>query len=49
MRQRHLTAELSELNAQLPQLYQQVSVRAVITPEQSIYYTDYLSRTHSVR
>jgi len=31
MRQRHLTAEITELNAQLPQLYQQVSVRAVIT------------------
>ena len=31
MRQRHLSAGITKLNAQLPQLYQQVSVRAVIT------------------
>jgi len=53
MRQRQLSAGITELNAQLPQLYQQVSVRAVITRKEhqlhrlSISYTFRALSVHS--
>jgi len=45
MCQRHLSAGITELNAQLPQLYQQVSVRAVITRTEHLLHRLSISYT----
>jgi len=45
MRQRHLSAGITELNAQLPQLYQQVSVRTVITRTEHLLHRLSISYT----